>query len=69
MAVTATKTTIINPILGTPQVKFSNGGIIVGISGDTIYKIRSATATNTVAQEVLRKIGNDLNKILITQFR
>ncbi|HID0706734.1 TPA: bacteriocin [Campylobacter jejuni] len=69
LAVTATKTTIINPILGIPQVKFSNGGIIVGINGDTIYKIRSATATNTVAQEVLRKIGNDLNKILVTQFK
>ncbi|EIA5267518.1 hypothetical protein K7L96_001081 [Campylobacter jejuni] len=50
-------------------MKFSNGGIIVGINGDTIYKIRSATATNTVAQEVLRKIGNDLNKILVTQFK
>ncbi|EPR9468769.1 bacteriocin [Campylobacter upsaliensis] len=68
LAVTATKTTIVGAF-GIPQVKFSNGGIIVGISGDTIYKIRSATATNKVAQEVLKYIGNDLNRILITQFK
>lgn len=43
--------------------------MIVGINGDTIYKIRNATATNKVAQEVLKYIGNDLNRILITQFK
>ena len=69
LSVTATKTTIVNPLFGIPQVKFSNDGVIVGISGDRIYKIRSATATNRVAQEVLRNIGNQLNQILVTQFR
>ena len=68
LAVTATKITVIG-LFGIPQVKFSNGGMIVGISGDRIYKIRNATATNKVAQEVLRYVGNDLNRILATQFR
>ncbi|TKX31158.1 hypothetical protein [Campylobacter aviculae] len=67
LAVTATKTTIIGPF-GIPQVKFSNGGMVVGINGDTIYKIRSANANSSVAREVLNRVGKDLNKILVTQF-
>ncbi|TKX32166.1 hypothetical protein [Campylobacter estrildidarum] len=67
LAVTATKFTLIGPF-GIPQVKFSNGGMVVGISGDTIYKIRSANVSSSVAREVLNRVGNDLNKILVTQF-
>ena len=71
LAVTASKTTIITTIgsFSMPQVKFSTGAMVVGVnSNGTIYKIRSATATNRIASDVLRNIGNDLNRILYTNY-
>lgn len=70
LAVTATKTTAIGAY-GVPQNQFTNSNVVVGLnhSNGTIYKIRNVTSNNSIASEVWRKFGNDLNGILLNQYR
>lgn len=69
LAVTATKTTTIGTF-GVPKNQFTNGALIVGLnnSNGTIYKIRNVTSNNSIASEVWRRIGNDLNGILLNRY-
>ena len=70
LAVTATKTTTIGAY-GVPQNQFTNGAVVVGLNHNngTIYKIRNVTSNSSVASEVWRRVGNDLNGILLNQYR
>lgn len=69
LAVTATKTTTIGAY-GVPQNQFTNSAVVVGLnySNGTIYKIRNVTSNNSIASEVWRRVGNDLNGILLNQY-
>ncbi|MBX7490501.1 hypothetical protein [Helicobacter turcicus] len=67
IAVTMTKTT--RPgLFGVSRPTFTKGAMVVGISNRMVYKIRNATAKNGIASEALRRIGNDLSRILVTQY-